>query len=186
MRPTIKFLIGLVLSLGILTWVTAVLVQRTTRRWFENDLRLRAELVVTGSREALSAHWTKYDQPELGRILEEITREDRIMAAAACTADLTFAHEHSRLSTATFLQDIGVHLRHSDGETAETWSRWDASTSLPGGSVFVSAISVENAGQHLAVRHSGPRFKLRGTARGLSNGREFVLLAMGFLRWRLL
>src|ERR1019366_1574344 len=149
MRPTIKFLIGSVLSLAILTWVTAVLVQRTTRRWFENDLRLRAELVVSGAREALSAHWTDHDQPELGRMLQEITRDDRIMAAAACTADLTLLTSTAGFPPQISCGDIGVHVRHSDGETAETWSRWDESTSLPGGSVFVSAIPVENAGQHL-------------------------------------
>jgi trehalose 6-phosphate synthase len=179
MRPTIKFLIGLVLSLGILTWVTAVLVQRTTRRWFENDLRLRAELVVTGSREALSAHWTKYDQPELGRILEEITREDRIMAAAACTADLTLLTSTAGFPPQLSCRDIGVHLRHSDGETAETWSRWDASTSLPGGSVFVSAIPVENAGQHLGfviLVHDLSYAEQRET-----RTTRFVLLAYGFL-----
>ena len=54
MTQILKFLVGLVLSLAILTWGTSVLVQRTTRRWFEN-VRLRAELVVGGAREALTA-----------------------------------------------------------------------------------------------------------------------------------
>src|SRR5450759_945470 len=149
MRPTIKFLIGLVLSLAILTWVTAMLVQRTTRRWFEDDLRLRAELVVSGAREALSAHWSENDQPELGGMLEQIARDDRIMAAAACTANLTLLTSTAGFPSQISCGDIGVHVRHSDGETAETWSRWDESTSLPGGSVFVSGIPVENAGRHL-------------------------------------
>ena len=89
MRQTLKFVVGLVVSLGLLTWATSAIVQRTTRRWFENDVRLRAELVVSGAREALSAHWNDADQKDLDRTLDEITRDERIMAAAACNADLT-------------------------------------------------------------------------------------------------
>src|ERR1700688_4280094 len=133
MRPMMKFLLGLVLSLAILTWVTAVLVQRTTRRWFVNDVRLRAELVVRGAREALSNHWDDYDRRELRRILEEITRNDRIMAAAACTADLTLLTSTPGFPPQFSCGDVGAHVRHSDAEMTETWSRWDESTSLPDG-----------------------------------------------------
>src|ERR1022692_3074061 len=149
MRQTINFLIGLVVTLAILTWVTAVLAQRTTRRWFENDVRLRAELIVSGAREALSAHWSNNDRPELESMLEQITRDDRIMAAAACTAHLTLLTSTAGFPPQISCGDIGAHVRHSDGETAETWSPWDESTSLPGGSAFVSAIPVENADQRL-------------------------------------
>ncbi len=179
MRPTIKFLIGLVLSLAILTWVTAVLVQRTTRRWFENDVRLRGELVVSGAREALSAHWTDNDQRELGRMLEEITRDDRIMAAAACKADLTLLTNTPGFPPQISCGGLGVHVLHSDGEMTETWSRWDESTSLPGGSVFVSAIPVENAGQHLGfviLVHDLSYAEQRET-----RTTRVVLIAYGFL-----
>jgi trehalose 6-phosphate synthase len=179
MRPTIKFLIGLVLSLAILTWVTAVLVQRTTRRWFENDLRLRAELVVSGAREALSTHWTDNDQPALGRVLEQITRDDRIMAAAACTADLTLLTSTAGFPPQLSCGDIGAHVRHSNGETTEPWSPWDESASLPEGSVFVSAIPIENAGQHLGfviLVHDLSYAEQRET-----RTTRFVLVAYGFL-----
>src|ERR1019366_5614047 len=66
-----------------------------------------------------------------------------------------------------------------DGETAETWSRWDESTSLPGGSVFVSATRVENAGQHLGfviLVHDLSYAEQRET-----RTTRFVLLAYGFL-----
>jgi len=62
MRQTLKFLLGLVLCLALLTWDTSVLVQRTTHRWFDKDVRLRAELVVSGADGALSAHWSRADR----------------------------------------------------------------------------------------------------------------------------
>ena len=179
MRQTINFLIGLILSLALLTGVTAVIVQRTTRRWFENDERLRAELVVSGAHEGLSAHWSDNDQSELQRILEQITRHDPIMAAAACAANLTLLTSTTGFPPQISCGDIGVHVRHSDGEMAEKWSRWDESTTLPGGSVFVSAIPVENEGQDLGfviLIHDLSYAEQRET-----RTTRFVLLAYGFL-----
>jgi trehalose 6-phosphate synthase len=179
MRQTINFLIGLILSLAVLTGVTALLVQRTTRRWFENDERLRAELVVSGTRAALSAHWSDDDQPALRKVLEQITRDDRIMAAAACTADSTLLTSTAGFPPKISCEDVGNHVRHSDGEMAETWSPWDESTSLPGGSVFVSAIPVENEGLHLGfviLIHDLSYAEQRET-----RTTRFVLLAYGFL-----
>jgi trehalose 6-phosphate synthase len=179
MRPTMKFLIGLVLSLAILTWVTAVLVQRTTRRWSENDVRLRAELVVIGAREALSSHWSKDDRRDLLKVLGEITRDDRIMGAAACTTDFTLLTNTPGFPAKLTCKEFGTHVRHSDDGMAETWLPWHESTSLPGGSVLISAIPVENAGRPLGfvvLVHD-----LSYAERREANTRQFVFLAFGFL-----
>src|SRR6201998_3504573 len=87
MRQILKFLIALLVSLAVLTWATSVIVQRTTLRWFEHDVRLRAQLVVSGAHDTLSAHWKKEDRRQLEKTLTEITRDERIMAAAACGVD---------------------------------------------------------------------------------------------------
>lgn len=68
MRPTIKFLIGLILRSALLTWGTAALVQRTTRNWFQDDVRLRGELVVRGAQETLSADWSREQRTKLERM----------------------------------------------------------------------------------------------------------------------
>src|ERR1019366_10807182 len=107
MRQTINFLIGLVVTLAILTWVTAVLAQRTTRRWFENDVRLRAELIVGGAREALSVHWNDGDRKGLERTLVEFTRNQRIMAAAACNADLKLLASTPGFPTSFSCEEVG-------------------------------------------------------------------------------
>ena len=122
MRQTIKFLIGLVLSLALLTWATSTIVQRTTRRWFENDVRLRAELVVSGAREALIAHWSRDDRRELERMLNEITRDERIMAVAACNPDLTLLTSTSGFPSIFSCNVIGTHVRPSEDAPAESWA----------------------------------------------------------------
>jgi trehalose 6-phosphate synthase len=174
-----KFLIGLVLSLAILTWGTSVLVQRTTRRWFENDVRLRAELVVSGAREELTAHWSREDRRELERKLIEITQDERIMAGAACSRDLTLITSTRGFPANFSCKDVGVHVKRSDRGANETWVPWHESTSLPGGSVLVSAIPVESTGQTLGfviLVHDLSYAERREAAT-----RRFVLLAFGFL-----
>jgi trehalose 6-phosphate synthase len=179
MRPMMKFLFGLVLSLALLTWATAVLVRRTTRRWFENDVRLRAELVVSGAREALSAHWSKDDRRELERMLTEITRDERIMAAAACNADLTSLTRTPGFPLKLSCSEVGSHIKPSEGVIAERWPSWHEVTSVPGGPVLISAIPVAENGRTLGfviLVHD-----LSYAERREAETQRFVLLAFGFL-----
>ncbi len=179
LREITKFLIGLVLSLALLTWVTTVVVQRTTQKWFENDVRLRAELVVSGAREALSAHWARDDRRELERMLGEITRDEWIMAAAACTWELTLLTRTPGFPGQFSCKDIGVHLRNPDDAQGQAQRPWHESASLPGGSVLVSAIPVENAGRALGfiiLIHDLSYAERREAAT-----RRFVFFSFGFL-----
>jgi trehalose 6-phosphate synthase len=179
MREMMKFLTGLLLSLALLTWGTSVLLQRTTRKWFENDVRLRAELVVSGAREALSAHWAKNDRRELARTLGEITRDERIMAAAACTVDSTLLTKTPGFPGRFSCEAVGPLMRSSSGAKSQAWLPWHESTSLPGGSVLVSAIPIDNAGQPLGfvvLIHD-----LSYAERREEQTRRFVFFAFGLL-----
>ena len=179
MRQTIKFLIGLVASLALLTWATSVIVQKTTHRWFENDVRLRAELVVSGAREALSAHWTDADHKDLDRTLSGITRDQRIMAAAACNADLTLLASTPDFPRNFSCQEVGPHVMPSANGPAELWTPWHHADSLPGGSVFISAIPVEDNSQTLGfiiLVHDLSFAELRE-----ARTQRFVLIAFGLL-----
>src|SRR3989344_5034230 len=89
MKLPIRFVLALVMGLALLTWLGSILVQQTTREWFERDIRLRSELAVSSARQALLAHWRKAESRELRNLLVELMRDERIMAAAACAADLT-------------------------------------------------------------------------------------------------
>jgi trehalose 6-phosphate synthase len=149
MRQMLKFLAGLVVSLGILTLATSAIVQRTTRRWFEDDVRLRAELVVRGARETLSAHWTKPDHSELGRTLGEIARDQRIMSAAACNSDLTLLTSTPGFLPGFSCRQAGPHVMPGANAPGGSWSPWHQPASLPGGPALISAIPVENDGQTL-------------------------------------
>src|SRR3990172_5450841 len=85
---SIRLALALVAGLALLTWIASGLVQRTTRDWFERDVRLRAEAGGNGAPPGVVSHWRKAESRELRNLLVELTRDERIMAAAACGADL--------------------------------------------------------------------------------------------------
>ncbi len=137
MSKTTRLAIALVLGLGLLTWAAWALVHRTTQGWFEKDVRLRADLAVRGARRSLVAHWT--NPSELSDVLAEITRDERIMAAAACS-DTFETLARTRDYPAVFsCRQVGDLRRESRGGTHD----------LPGGEVHVSALPLEVDGSRL-------------------------------------
>jgi trehalose 6-phosphate synthase len=85
MRRAVVFLIGLTAVLAALSGLGYVALQRTSRAWFERDLALRDELAVTAAHRGLARAWG--DATRLREVLDDITRDERIMAAAGCGAD---------------------------------------------------------------------------------------------------
>ncbi|MBL8722003.1 MAG: trehalose-6-phosphate synthase, partial [Myxococcales bacterium] len=85
MRRRLRFLAALMVGLALVGWVGYFALTRTTRAWFESDLALRSQLAVVSARESLARHWTS-DPDRLKATLADITRDERIMAAAACSS----------------------------------------------------------------------------------------------------
>jgi trehalose 6-phosphate synthase len=87
MGRAFRFVVFLIAGLALLTWAALVGVNATTRDWFEKDISLRAQLVVTGSRRALVTQWTQGNANELRTLLTDIAHDERIMGAGACGLD---------------------------------------------------------------------------------------------------
>ncbi|MBK7861802.1 MAG: trehalose-6-phosphate synthase [Archangiaceae bacterium] len=84
MKGTVRFLVLLVLGLALLAMGALHIVSSTFREWFERDLLLRAELAVNGNRHGLARQWEAGNLAALTQRLTDITRDERILAAAAC------------------------------------------------------------------------------------------------------
>lgn len=172
-----RFVVGLVLGLALLTWGTFALVQQTTRAWTEKDVRLRAELGIGGARQSLSANWRSDRSAMLDQILRDISRDERIMAAAACDAD-----SYLIASTAEFPPEFTCDwVSRRIGTRADTapWPSWHHPDSLPGGPVMISAIPVSDAGLNLGwvtLVHD-----LSFADRRDASTRKFILIAFAFL-----
>ena len=179
MGRAFQFVVVLILGLGLLTWVASVTVNETTRDWFEKDVSLRAQLVVSGARQALVSHWHKEQRADLRDLLVEITHDERIMAAAACTADLTLLTRTPDYPMQFGCEELGKHVRPAAGGPASGWRPWKTVVPLPGGNVHVSAMPVIDGDQPLGfvVLVHDLSFAERREART----RNFLLLAFGFL-----
>jgi uncharacterized membrane protein affecting hemolysin expression len=77
------FVVLLVLALGGLSFVGHATLTRTLRTWFESDLALRARLAVASARQGLAIS-PGADVRRLVDTLDDITRDRRLLAAAAC------------------------------------------------------------------------------------------------------
>ncbi|HNN52725.1 MAG TPA: trehalose-6-phosphate synthase [Pseudomonadota bacterium] len=84
MRLTWKFLLGLLVGLALLTWSADELMQRTLWHWTERDLQLRGDLALRGARRSLLAAWQAKNYQNIRDALSELTRDERLLAAATC------------------------------------------------------------------------------------------------------
>src|SRR5512140_2726750 len=85
MRRAGRFLVVLVVGLAILAGVAYFVMTRTSRRWFEHDLTLRSQLAVTAARQSLTDNWSA-NSDRLRSTLTDLTRDERILSAAACSS----------------------------------------------------------------------------------------------------
>jgi trehalose 6-phosphate synthase len=174
-----RFLIVLILGLAVVAWLASVAVRETTRDWFERDVSLRAQLAVNGARQALISHWRKEARRDLRDLLAEMTHDERIMAAAACAADLSLLARTGDFPEQFDCKDLGKHVLSTADGVETKWTPWESVVSLPGGRVHVSAIPVFDVGEPLGfvvLVHD-----LSFVERREAKTERFLLLAFGFL-----
>ncbi len=179
MSRAIQFVAALILGLGLLTWMASVVVNKTTRDWWERDIGLRAQLAVSGARQALISHWNKEQRTDLRGLLVDITHDERIMAAAACTADFTLLTRTPDYPREFGCEELGKHVRPVAGEPASGVRPWKAIMPLPGGNAHVSVMPLFDGNRLLGfvVLVHDLSFAERRDAKT----RSFLLLAFGFL-----
>jgi trehalose 6-phosphate synthase len=142
-RRAVRFLILLIGGLAMLAIIGYVVLTRTTSRWFEKDLALRSRLAIDSASASLASHWNNREQ--LADILGDITRDERIMAAAACSPGDELLAATEAYPAAFTCPYVNQHTRDRAGAQAPSWS---TTAELASGSVHVSAMRL--------VRDRGP------------------------------
>ncbi len=175
----LRFILALVAGLALLTWLASVIVNRTTREWFDRDIQLRAQLVVTGARDTLVSNWSPEHEAELRRILGTIARDERIMAVAACGRDLRLLASAGNYPDQLSCGLVGPHVRPAPEASALAWLDWAEVVALPGGKVQATAVPLVDAERPLGfvvLVHD-----MSFVERREDTTRVFLLLAFGFL-----
>src|SRR5512140_2146074 len=100
MRATLALLLPLLLVLGLIAWGATEVVQQTTRSGFRRDMRLRSQLAVAGAREGLAAAVRRGDRSRAGKLLSDLTVDERVTGAAVCDAGGSLVASTARLPEA--------------------------------------------------------------------------------------
>jgi trehalose 6-phosphate synthase len=178
-RQSLRFTLALVAGLALLTWGASVIVTRTMRAWFERDMMLRAQLAVTGGREALVGHWGSGQEAELQKILDELTHDERVLGAAACGADLLMRARTADYPLALTCHALAPGVRPHPETPAAIWTVWSSVFPMPGGRIHVTAtplVDGDRALGFIVVVHD-----LSFLERREETTRRFLVLAFGVL-----
>jgi trehalose 6-phosphate synthase len=142
MSARISFVIVLAVLLALLAGGAYYVARLTLLEWAAKDMRLRAELAVNGARRSLVRNWGGANREHLEDILEEFARDERIMAAAACSAalrPLAATRDYPKpLACRELIRDM-PRVTQPGNPPPHAWYAVDA---LPTGTVHVSAIPV--------------------------------------------
>ena len=188
MARAIRFLVALILGLALLTGVASVGVHRMTRRWFENDVALRAQLAVSGARQALLANLRARDRRALTSLMEDMAHDDWVLGVAFCGSDFAQLAQSQGYPRTLSCAEVGSHVRAADGPAV----RWRSVVNLPGARVHVSAIPVEDRGfvvlvhdwAHIEAREDTTRRYLFVGFGILAGAAALITLIAARLSWR--
>lgn len=176
-----KLVLALILGLALLIWATYVVVETTSREWFERDVNARSRLALLGARQSLASSWYG-PKGELEKQLLDLAHEERVMGTAACDADLMPRAVSSGYPDEFGCWVVGSRARAGDGDSASTdasFQEWSTIATLPSGRVHVRAMPVGDPGKPLGfviLLHD-----LSYIERREAQARQFLLIAFGVL-----
>ena len=182
MKRVARFLVVLLASGAVLAWVAALVVTRTTRHWFEEDIVARAGQVAEHTRPALLPRWAPGQSEALGAVLANLVRDERLLGAAACSEDAQPLARTPLLPPQLSCSVVAKRWAEAraKAEPAGQLARiWGGVFDLPGGNAYVSAVSLATAEQrpgYLVLAHD-----LTLSERREDKTRSFLFVAFGLL-----
>ncbi|MFN0064295.1 MAG: trehalose-6-phosphate synthase [Myxococcaceae bacterium] len=135
----LRFVVSLVGVLAMLALAGYFVLARTNKAWFDADLKLRSELAVGAATRGLSAHWRK-GTPDLANTLADITRDERIMGAAACSAEGDLFAATAGYLEEFSCQSVLERMRSEAGSEARSWGMTEE---LPSGRIHLSVKRIQ-------------------------------------------
>lgn len=145
MTINVRFLSILLVALTLLVAMAWISVTRTTRAWFEKDVALRAELAVSGARRSLNEALARGDTDRMGKLLADIARDERILAASVCSSESRTLAQTANFPSSFDCASVGSRIQGAVAGQPVTWEAWRDFSDLPGGEVHVSAFPLRTS-----------------------------------------
>jgi len=127
----LRYALPLIFVAVLLSLATSIALEAATGSWFERDAAMRGRLAVSAAREALARDLRDGDHDRLRALLTDIARDERVLAAAACSP---------ALRTVAATDDMPGSLLCESAA-----ARADHVVPLPRGRVHVANVAVEDA-----------------------------------------
>ncbi len=143
----VRFLVVLLTGLAGLALVVYFVLVQTTKNWFDADLTLRSRLAVSSARQSLERNWSA-DRERVGTTLADITRDERIMGAAACTTQGELLASTDAYPTAFSCPSVLARMRTEAPADATSWAM---TPELPSGPVHLSVTMIGEAAHPLGA-----------------------------------
>lgn len=86
MRLSLRFVLPLVLALGIVAYAMGHLVDQFTLRWFVRDLDIRSSLIANTIREPLDEKLVAGNKAKIAQFFTRITQDERLFALGYCAS----------------------------------------------------------------------------------------------------
>jgi trehalose 6-phosphate synthase len=131
-----RYLLPVILVVAALALAASYGLDLATRRWFVRDVAQRGLLAVSVARQALIRQIRAGDTGAIRGVLSEISRDERILSSAVCTADMTLVATNNYPSA---LSCARLSAKVLDPE-APAWQPWEEIVELAGGRVHVNVI----------------------------------------------
>ena len=185
MRLSLRFLVPLIVVLGLFAYAAVPLVESLTVRWFERDLDSRSALIANTVQEPLADLIRADDRARILRLFTTITQDERLYAMAYCPAA-----PGRPIATVTAPRDVRCAELDSLGGPAQRL------LDGPHGPLFVSIVPLAVEGQPTAqlVFYHNMNFIVRRSAEtrkylfyffiGLSAAVSLITVIIAQVSWR--
>ncbi len=141
MGRSLRFLLPLLVGVATLVSGAYFALTSITRDWFEADLELRSRLAVASAGKSLGEQWSG-PAPLLADTLTDISRDERIIGAAACsTAGKSLAQTES-YPLAFSCEALSAGGQNPAGARSSGSGGWSMGAELPSGPVHVTAVAL--------------------------------------------
>ncbi|MBI2943385.1 MAG: trehalose-6-phosphate synthase [Candidatus Wallbacteria bacterium] len=123
-------------------WLASAAVGNTARDWFEKDVLQRAALATSGAHDSLARGWRQGDRTAVEALLTELTRDDRLMAAAVYGPDLLMFASTAEFPVKLLRELLGKQAREAVEGPPERWRPWHAKVDLENTHLHASAFPI--------------------------------------------